>query len=75
MSNQIEDKVAYLIVSTKENGYEDILLDPNGVLCIFCRREKGNQDLIISGHAVSICSECFVYLNTTYVKQSVCGQN
>lgn len=75
MTNQIDDKIAYLIVRTKEYRNEGVLLDPNGLLCGFCRREKGNQDLIISGHIVSICSECFVYLNTPDLEQSGCGKN
>jgi hypothetical protein len=75
MTSQSEEIIAYLIVRTNEYANEGVLLEPNGVLCGFCRRDKGNQDLIFSGHVVSICSECFVSLNTPDLEQSVCGQN
>jgi hypothetical protein len=74
MTNQIDDKIAYLIVRNKEYGNEGVLPEPNGVLCSLCRRNNAEQDLIISGHTVSICSECISSLNSFDLEQLACGQ-
>jgi len=58
MTNQIDDKIAYFIVRNKEYVNEDVLPEPNGVLCSLCHRKNAEQDLIIAGHTVSICSDC-----------------
>jgi hypothetical protein len=65
MATRIKDKIAYLVVDNKEYKSDGVLLEPKGELCGFCRREKGERDLIISGHTVSICLECFASLNST----------
>jgi hypothetical protein len=74
MTNQIEDKRAYLIVRNKEFGDEGVLSEPNSVLCGLCHRKNAEQDLIIAGHTVSICSECISSLNSFDLKQLACGQ-
>jgi hypothetical protein len=75
MTIQSEDKIAYLIVRNKEYANESALLDPNSALCSFCQREKGDHDLLVSGHTISVCSECLASLNTPDLDQSVVSQN
>ena len=61
--SHIDEKIAYLIVNKKANTDERAFAEPNGDLCSFCRREKGERDLILAGHTVSICPECFASHN------------
>ena len=65
MTYQSERKIAHLTVSNIEHGSEGVLLEPKGELCSFCGSEKGERDLIISGHTVSICLKCFTSLNNS----------
>lgn len=74
MTNQIEDNIVYLIVRNKEYGNEGVWLDSNRVLCSVCGREIGEHDLIIAGHSISICLECFASLNKSDLDQSACDQ-
>lgn len=75
MTNEVEDKIAYLRVRNEEDGNEGVLPDTNGVLCSLCRTEKADQDLVISGHTIGICSKCVASLNTFDLEQLACGQN
>jgi hypothetical protein len=63
LNNQFEDKIAHLVVNCKGYGNEGVFPAPKGVLCSFCGREKDERDSIISGHTVSICSECVASFN------------
>jgi hypothetical protein len=63
MNNQFEEKMAHLIIDRKEHWNGVALPDPKGVWCSFCGREIEERASIISGHAVSICSECRAFFN------------
>jgi len=73
--SKLTNKSVHWRVTRNEYASESVSPAAKGALCSFCGTEKGDNDLIIAGHPVLICLECFASLNTSEMEQSVCGQN
>jgi hypothetical protein len=63
MSNRIDNDNVQWIVRSNGHAHEDVLPVSKDVLCGICGRGKHERHLIIAGHTVSICSECFASFN------------
>jgi hypothetical protein len=60
--NQCDENGAQLVAESDEYANEDVLSATEEVSCGFCGREEYTQAFFISGHTVSICSDCLAII-------------
>lgn len=60
--NQCDENGAHLVADSDEYANEDVLSVAEEASCGFCGSEEHTRAFFVSGHTVSICSDCLAII-------------